>query len=76
MRKDINEFAVLFNDVPYKRESLMRILWGFPDLDYFTKGLEVGLNGIEADTNVGKSVLKDIVHVFMRVNTQMKVTRD
>ncbi len=61
MRKDIAEFATRFNDIPYERKSLMRILWGFKDLDYYTKGLEIGLNSIEADTNTGKSVLTSSV---------------
>ena len=57
MRADIKDFVINFNDIKYERKSLDRILWGFNDLDYFTKGLEVGLNTIVADTNTGKSTL-------------------
>ena len=57
MRKDIAEFAVQFNNVPYERKSLERILWGYPDLDYYTKGIEKGLTILQADTNQGKSLL-------------------
>jgi replicative DNA helicase len=41
--------------VPYERVSKERILTGFKDLDYFTKGLEVGVTLLVANSNVGKS---------------------
>ena len=41
--------------VPYERVSKERVLTGFNDLDYFTKGLEVGVTLLVANTNVGKS---------------------
>lgn len=41
--------------VPYERKSQERILTGFNDLDYFTKGLEVGVTLLVANTNSGKS---------------------
>ena len=43
------------SDVPYKRQSKERILTGFSDLDYFTKGLEVGVTLLVASSNSGKS---------------------
>ena len=43
------------SDVPYERKSVERILTGFNDLDYFTKGLEVGVTLLVANTNAGKS---------------------
>lgn len=42
-------------EVPYERKSVERILTGFNDLDYFTKGLEVGVTLLVANTNAGKS---------------------
>lgn len=68
MRKDIADFAVSFNDVPYERKSIERILWGYPDLDYYTKGIEKGLTIIEADTNMGKSILT--MQVLQNVSKQ------
>lgn len=41
--------------VPYERKSVERILTGFKDLDYFSKGLEVGVTLLVANSNVGKS---------------------
>lgn len=43
------------SDVPYERKSIERILTGFNDLDYYTKGLEVGVTLLVANTNAGKS---------------------
>ena len=43
------------SQVPYERKSVERILTGFNDLDYFTKGLEVGVTLLVANTNAGKS---------------------
>lgn len=43
------------SEVPYKRESRERILTGFNDLDYYTKGLGIGITLLVANTNVGKS---------------------
>lgn len=68
MRKDISEYAVQFNDVPYERKSIERILWGYPDLDYYTKGIERGLTILEADTNMGKSILT--MQVLQNVSRQ------
>lgn len=68
MRKDIAEYAVQFNDVPYERKSIHRILWGYPDLDYYTKGIERGLTILEADTNMGKSILT--MQVLQNVSKQ------
>ena len=42
-------------DVPYQRKSVERILTGFNDLDYYTKGLEIGVTLLVANTNAGKS---------------------
>lgn len=42
-------------EVPYERTSKERILTGFKDLDYYTKGLEIGVTLLVANTNVGKS---------------------
>lgn len=68
MRKDIAEFAIAFNDIAYERKSIDRILWGYPDLDYYTKGIEKGLTIVEADTNMGKSVLT--MQVLQNVSKQ------
>lgn len=43
------------SQVPYERVSKERVLTGFNDLDYYTKGLEVGVTLLVANTNVGKS---------------------
>lgn len=42
-------------DVPYERKSIERILSGIKDLDYFTKGFEVGVSLLVANSNAGKS---------------------
>jgi replicative DNA helicase len=42
-------------DVPYERKSVERITTGFNDLDFYTKGLEVGVTLLVANTNAGKS---------------------
>lgn len=41
--------------VPYERKSVERVLTGFNDLDYYTKGMEVGVTLLVANTNAGKS---------------------
>lgn len=43
------------SQVPYERKSVERILTGFNDLDYYTKGLEIGVTLLVANTNAGKS---------------------
>lgn len=43
------------SQVPYERKSVERILTGFNDLDYYIKGLEVGVTLLVANTNAGKS---------------------
>lgn len=43
------------SEVPYERKSVERILTGYNDLDYYTKGFEVGVTLLVANTNVGKS---------------------
>lgn len=43
------------SEVPYERKSVERVLTGFNDLDYFTKGMEVGVTLLVANTNAGKS---------------------
>ena len=68
MRNDISEFAVEFNNIAYERKSIDRILWGYPDLDYYTKGIEKGLTIVEADTNMGKSILT--MQVLQNVSKQ------
>lgn len=42
-------------DVPYERKSKERILTGFDDLDYYMKGIEIGVTLLVANTNAGKS---------------------
>jgi replicative DNA helicase len=42
-------------DVPYERKSVERVLTGFNDLDYYTKGFEIGVTLLVANTNAGKS---------------------
>lgn len=43
------------SQVPYERKSQERVLTGFNDLDYYTKGLEIGVTLLVANTNSGKS---------------------
>ena len=43
------------SSVPYERKSVERILTGFNDLDYFSKGMEIGVTLLVANTNAGKS---------------------
>lgn len=43
------------SEVPYERKSIERVLTGFNDLDYYTKGLEIGVTLLVANTNAGKS---------------------
>ena len=57
MAKDFGQYLVNIADVPYVRESTERVLTGFPDLDFFNKGIETGLTEIIGATNTGKSVL-------------------
>jgi archaellum biogenesis ATPase FlaH len=56
MRDNIKDYVIDFGSIDYKRESIPRILWGIKDLDYYTKGIEVGLTILVADTNAGKTV--------------------
>lgn len=51
MAKDFGQYLVNIADVPYVRESTERVLTGFPDLDFFNKGIEVGLTEILGQTN-------------------------
>ena len=53
---DLDKYLVKFEDIPYERQSIERVLTGFPDLDYFNKGIECGLTEVLGGTNVGKSV--------------------
>lgn len=53
---NLNDYLIKFEDIPYERVSKERVLTGFPDLDYFNKGIETGLTEVLGDTNVGKSV--------------------
>ena len=57
MRENIEKFVVNFADIPYDRVSIERVLTGFKDLDYFNKGIEVGVTEIVGDTNTGKSII-------------------
>lgn len=56
MREDIDKYLVNFADIPYERISIERVLTGFKDLDYFNKGIEVGVTEVVGDTNTGKSI--------------------
>ena len=47
----IEKYYNLTADVPYERVSKERILTGFNDLDYFTKGMGVGVTLLVANTN-------------------------
>lgn len=42
-------------EIPYERKSQERILTGFKDLDYYIKGLGVGVTLLVANTSAGKS---------------------
>jgi len=57
MRDDIQKFVVNIANIPYERISIERVLTGFKDLDYFNKGIEVGVTEIVGDTNTGKSLI-------------------
>lgn len=57
MEKSIKDYVIDFADIPYQRISIERVLTGFRDLDYFNKGIEVGVTEIVGDTNTGKSIL-------------------
>lgn len=54
---EISKYVVKFEDIPYERVSIERVLTGYKDLDYFCKGIEVGVTEIVGDTNTGKSIL-------------------
>lgn len=56
MTKIVEDYLVKFEDIPYVRQSRERVLTGFPDLDYFNKGIETGLTEVFGSTNVGKSL--------------------
>lgn len=43
------------SSIQYIRKSNERVLTGFSDLDYFIKGLEIGITLLVANTNSGKS---------------------
>ena len=49
------EYYYNITDVPYERVSKERVLTGFNDLDYYTKGFEIGVTLLVANTNAGKS---------------------
>jgi len=51
------KLLVYFDEIPYERKSLSRVLTGFTELDYMINGLEEGVTEIVGDTNTGKSVL-------------------
>lgn len=57
MIDDVSKLAVSFNSIPYDRISIERVLTGFRDLDYFNKGIEVGVTELVGDTNTGKSII-------------------
>lgn len=57
MEKKIEDYVVDFANIPYERISLERVLTGFRDLDYYNKGIEVGVTEVIGDTNTGKSIL-------------------
>lgn len=46
-----------FGEIPYYRDAPFRILTGLPHLDFFIKGLEVGITLIVGNSNCGKSTL-------------------
>ena len=58
---DIDKYIIDFADIPYERKSKERVLTGFKDLDYFIKGIEIGLTEIIGDTNVGKSIITSML---------------
>lgn len=55
--EQIDKYILKFEDIPYDRKSIERVLTGFKDLDYYIKGIEAGLTTLVADTNMGKSIL-------------------
>lgn len=50
-------FIVPFEKIPYEIKNVERVLTGFRDLDFFNKGIEIGITEIVGDTNTGKSIL-------------------
>lgn len=48
---DYSKYLIDIADIKYDRESIERVLTGFQDLDYFNKGIEIGLTEIIGDTN-------------------------
>lgn len=71
-RFNLDDFLVKFEDIPYERTSKERVLTGFPDLDYFNKGIETGLTEVLGDTNVGKSVFTSSL-IRSAINQHYKV---
>lgn len=59
--ENIEDYIVDFADIPYERISKERVLTGYPDLDYFIKGIEPGLTELIGSTNVGKSILTSML---------------
>lgn len=58
---NIDDYIVDFADIPYERISKERVLTGYPDLDYFIKGVEPGLTELIGGTNVGKSIFTSML---------------
>lgn len=69
---NIDNYLVKFEDIPYVRKSRERVLTGFPDLDYFNKGIETGLTEIFGSTNVGKSLFTSSL-IRSAINQNYKV---
>ena len=61
MANNIDDYIVDFADIPYERVSKERVLTGYPDLDYFIKGIEPGLTELIGSTNVGKSIFTSML---------------
>lgn len=60
-KQPISSYVVNFADIPYDRVSKERVLTGYKDLDYFIKGIEVGLTELIGATNVGKSIFTSML---------------
>ena len=50
MANNIDDYIVDFADIPYERVSKERVLTGYPDLDYFIKGIVESLHFLHVPT--------------------------
>ena len=63
MRENIEKFVINFADIPYDRVSIERVLTGFKDLDYFNKGIEVGVTAQQGPNLTHLTFLRLIIYI-------------